>query len=256
MFSMISALVGLYHIFKFNLIINAILHGGLTFAIIKGFIIALIQWSLAHQSVAALLACSIFLATNGKGNNSKDLNGIFNYFQNKTSNHIEKEINFYSSSAYNINCRPRNVALFGQQDKFFLSQNFPNSWILFDFRDHKILPTNYTIRTISYFDEIHGSRHLKSWIVEGSSDNENWEIIDEQLNCEYLRKNDAFTFNIDENKSKEFNFIRLTQIDKNWEDDDYLAIESFEIFGVLDFLNLYQKTKSYFNKISSFFKFK
>lgn len=99
---MFAALVGLYHIFKFNLIINAILHGGLTFAIIKGFIIALIQWSLAHQSVAALLACSIFLATNGKCNNSKDLNGIFNYFQNKTSNHIEKEINFYSSSTYNI----------------------------------------------------------------------------------------------------------------------------------------------------------
>lgn len=42
-----------------------------------------------------------------------------------------------------------------------------NSWIKLDFKRHKIIPTDYTIR--SFFRDKNGN-HPKSWVIEVSND--------------------------------------------------------------------------------------
>jgi hypothetical protein len=47
-----------------------------------------------------------------------------------------------------------------------------NNWLCYDFKERKIVPTHYTIRTNN------GVAHLKSWVVETSKDRENWQEVD------------------------------------------------------------------------------
>lgn len=243
-----EALLSLYHIFKYNLIMHTIAHGALSFSIIKNFIACLISWSIAHQSFAFLIGASIFFVTNSKNKNEIP-SGILFYFQNQTSNCINKEIGFTASSIYARKYPPENVASNGQ-NKYFLTKNLPESWILINFNDHKIIPTNYALKSAGYFEELQGSRHLKSWIIEGSNDNNKWELVDEQKNFEFLKKDGDFQiFDIDEEKSKQFKYLRLKQTGVNWEGDDYLAIDSIEIYGVLDFLRFVDKMKLFFKDI-------
>ena len=245
-----EALLSLYHIFKYNLVIHTIAHGALSFSIIKNFISCLISWGIAHESLAFLICTSIFLETNSKNKNGIP-SGILFYFQNQTSNCINKEIEFTASSIYTQKYPPENVAL-NDQNKYFLTKNQPKSWILINFKDHKIMPTNYTLKSAGYFEELHGSRHLKSWVIEGSNDNKKWDLVDEQKNFEFLKKDGDFQiFDIDEEKSKQFKYLRLKQTDVNWEGDDYLAIDSIEIYGILDFLPFVDKMKIFFENILS-----
>lgn len=86
-------------------------------------------------------------------------------------------------------------------------------------------PTNYTIKTIGYCKDIKGSRHPKSWILDGSNNNIIWEIIDEQKNCNFTKENGVVhIFKINENKSKNFRFIRFEQTDVNWKEKIFLQL--------------------------------
>jgi hypothetical protein len=42
-----------------------------------------------------------------------------------------------------------------------------NNWVCYDFKERRIVPTHYTVRTNRYD---HGSGHLKRWLVETSAD--------------------------------------------------------------------------------------
>ena len=156
--------------------------------------------------------------------------GIINHLINKTSSNINEALNITAS--YNFYDMKNVVTYDDDIMKFFHSRNDPNSWICFDFKDHKIIPTNYSIKTDSRNqDELY---HLKSWVIEGSNDSNNWEIIDEQNNCSYLNgRFNVHTFYINNKERKEFRYIRLKQTGKNWHGDDHLIFNSFEIFGDL-----------------------
>ena len=52
----------------------------------------------------------------------------------------------------------------------------------FDFKDHKIIPTDYTLKSNSSSANV---QKPKSWVIEGSNDNNSWEVIDEQVNYNY-----------------------------------------------------------------------
>lgn len=69
---------------------------------------------------------------------------------------------------------PQYITLFNDNNKYFYSLNEYNQWICFDFKEYKIIPTNYTIKSD------YSTCNLKSWFIEGSNDNMNWEILDEQ----------------------------------------------------------------------------
>lgn len=106
---------------------------------------------------------------------------------------------------------------------------YPNPWIKFDFGKKRINVTNYSLRTYSGDP---GCGHLKSWVLEGSNDNINFEKIDEVLESDFLNSPSAeHTFNCD---CKEYyKLLRLSLIGRNHAGSDFLVIRSIEFFGSL-----------------------
>ena len=59
-----------------------------------------------------------------------------------------------------------------------------NNWICYDFKERRMVPTHYTIRTNHWGT---GRFHLKSWLVETSADGENWrEVAREEDNKQLI----------------------------------------------------------------------
>lgn len=108
------------------------------------------------------------------------------------------------------------------------------NWLLFDFKEnHRISITAYTIRS-------GGSSHPKSWLIEGSNDQNSWTKIDEVHNCLSLNSPRAtHTFIIDndsinpETKSG-FRFIRYVQLENmspKIERKYRINLKAIEFFG-------------------------
>jgi hypothetical protein len=104
-----------------------------------------------------------------------------------------------------------------------------NNWICYDFKERRIVPTHYTIGT-NY--DYPGRNHLKSWLVETSTDGKNWQEVareeeNKQLNGVY------FTATFPVSGGGECRCIRLVNIGRNHWGSDRLAITAWEIFGNL-----------------------
>lgn len=78
------------------------------------------------------------------------MNGIFNYL--KKNFNTRDEISTKHSS-------------YG-----FQTSNIKNSMICFEFKKYFIIPFHYIIR--SYYS--HHKHYLKTWVIEGSIDGDNW----------------------------------------------------------------------------------
>ncbi|KAK8860504.1 hypothetical protein M9Y10_012169 [Tritrichomonas musculus] len=167
-----------------------------------------------------------------KYDKNNDFSGILNFLRKKSNENIEKEINVTSSSIFG-NCEdnlPKNVVLFENQMKRFISADEPNSWLCFDFKDHQVILTEYTIKTSCLFEK--NMRHPRSWVIEGSNDSNSWEILDEQKDCSEINgKSITHTFSINNQELKKFKMIRLRATGPNWDGSNHLFIESFEIYG-------------------------
>lgn len=162
---------------------------------------------------------------------NQDFKGIINYFRHKTNGRIENEILITASSNYGTDL-PINVSLFDDINKVFQSGDQPNAWICFDFKEKRVVPFNYSIR--SYYHYSKNAHHPKNWVIEASNDNKNWEIIDQQQNCSSLNgRYLSDTFKIENESHKEFRFIRMRQTGLTWGGSNYLTIDSFELYGSL-----------------------
>jgi hypothetical protein len=103
-----------------------------------------------------------------------------------------------------------------------------NNWLCYDFKDRRIVPTHYTIRTNS---GSRGGRHLKSWLVEISVDGTRWREVGYQKSNKQ-RNGDWFTTTFP--VAGEFcRYIRLVNIGRNYRGYDTLCISAWEIFGGL-----------------------
>jgi hypothetical protein len=101
-----------------------------------------------------------------------------------------------------------------------------NNWICYDFKERRIAPTHYTIRTFG------AGPHPASWLIETSADGKSWQEVareeyNKQLNCKWL----IGTFPVA--GGEECRFIRLVNIGRNYFLDDLLGISAWEIFGAL-----------------------
>ena len=165
--------------------------------------------------------------------NGNEFRGILNYFMKKTDGNIEDEITISSSSYFNNSdvYKPFNVIDSDENEKYFWSKDLLNSWICFDFKDRRLILSDYSIKSI---DVGPNYSHPRSWAVEGSNDNHFWEILDLQQNCSYLNGPSlVHTFHIHKRNLNEFRFIRLRQTGPNWRGNNFLAFKSFELFGKL-----------------------
>jgi len=117
---------------------------------------------------------------------SDPLNGIFKkLFDTKgkpnEGGYIEIKASSYNEQRYRI--------LDQDKETRWQSSDSPNSWVSFRIKDHTIKATHYTVRTYKVSEGSSGW-HMKSWVLEGSSDETNWKTLDsrsgDMLNGAYI----------------------------------------------------------------------
>lgn len=155
-------------------------------------------------------------------------NGIIQYLQTKCN--WDAKINVTSSSV-NGNYFPSNVTKYEDRNKWFHSQSQPNNWICFDFKEKKVMPTSYKIRSSLYSAN---SYNPKSWNIEGSNDNANWDILSEEKDSPLLNgKHIVHLFSITQSNNKSYRYIRMKLTGPDWCYFNYFMLDSFEIYGQL-----------------------
>lgn len=165
----------------------------------------------------------------------KDFEGIINYLKNKSSGNIENNLEITSSSifsnGYDSQLQPKHVILYEDKEKGFASENVKNSWLRLDFKNNKIIPTEYTIMSSSSYTN--GWRP-KNWVIEVSNDGSTWGVISEEkengsLNGNFL----VHTFKINKPTLTAYRYFQIRQTGTNWTNGHYFDIGSIEIYGDL-----------------------
>jgi hypothetical protein len=155
---------------------------------------------------------------------AKSLDGIISYLTRKHGGNVHDKgaVAITSKSVYDDpEYAVRNLADL-TSGSFFYSKNEPGQWVCWDFHEMRVRPTHYTIESYC----------LKSWVVEGSLDGENWTEIDRRTdNNDFRAVLNRASFAVED--SAECRFIRLTQTGKNHFGNEFLLIWAFEFFGTL-----------------------
>ena len=112
----------------------------------------------------------------------------------------------------------------------FRSADEEGNWICYDFKDRRVIPTSYSVRSMG---DNYGE-HLKSWVIEVSNDGSLWTEIDRRDNNYSLTNSYAtVNFKIPKVPSEMFRFFRLRQTGKNHRGSYEINITALEIFGTL-----------------------
>ena len=112
---------------------------------------------------------------------------------------------------------------------YWYSKEEPFPWLCVDFKEMSFKPTNYTLRT---FNCGPGYSHIKTWVLEGSNDGENWTVIDSQTNCNLMnQKRATIIFNC--NSDSSFHKLRLKMTGRNHHNGTYLCLSGIDFFGTL-----------------------
>ena len=162
-----------------------------------------------------------------------NLKGIFSYLRTQSDINDEVKVTYSSHG-----CGDAKLLLDIENSKNFYTKDLENSWICFEFTNHKIIPSNYTIKSCN--NGTNGN-HLKSWKIEVSEDGNSWTKVDEQKDCPSLNgPHQTHTFPIDDGKieSKEegIKYIRIYMTGPNWYSPGtyyYLDLCSIEFYGEL-----------------------
>lgn len=162
-------------------------------------------------------------------NNNNNLDGIINFLKKQSNNNIQNIINITASSIGCLYYPLTNIIEYENNIKYTFTKNEPNQWICIDFKNRKIIPTHYTIRTSHDVNN-----HLKTWVIEASNDNSTWDKLDEQTNNNTTNgKNIVHTFPISTKNDKAYEYIRIRQTEKNWNNNNYLDLSAIEFHGTL-----------------------
>ena len=164
---------------------------------------------------------------------SNPLNGVIAHLTRKCGGNVhDKGIVNVTSSGFECSGREPKLAvnvLNPGTSTWFASKNEPDSWICYDFKDSRVSPTSYSVRS---YKTVPGSHHLKSWVFEASKDGAEWTVIDRRDNNDELNdKHVIRNFRISPTPSESFRFIRLRQTGKNHKGKDFLTLTALEIFG-------------------------
>ncbi|KAK8880578.1 hypothetical protein M9Y10_003258 [Tritrichomonas musculus] len=159
--------------------------------------------------------------------NKQEFDGLVNCLRKEGN--IQDEVSITLSSIQYGD--PQNLFIYENKNTYCYTNNVQDSWICFEFKKHEIMPTNYTIRTQSGGPNF---LHLKSWNLEGSNDNNNWTILDEEKDCSYLNGSYfTHTFGTRNEEHQSFKYLRIHQTDKSWYNDYRLLMNCIEFYGQL-----------------------
>jgi len=152
--------------------------------------------------------------------------GIFDGLSKKLGRNLADSSDVDVTASSNNGNVPKNVLK--NDCSGWLSQDLPNSWIQFDFKERKVSITSYSMND---------RYRVKSWKVEGSTDGSTFEIIDNKVdNTDFQNSNRGFNdpsaqknFPVQPNY-KYYRYIRITS-SKNWFNDDHFRLYRVEFFG-------------------------
>ena len=145
--------------------------------------------------------------------------GIFDGLSKKLGRNLADSSDVDVTASSNNGNLPKNV-LKNDGSRWF-SQNLPNSWIQFDFKERKVSITSYSMND---------RYKVKSWKVEGSTDGSTFEIIDNKVDSTDFQNGGEKNFPVQSN-NKYYRYIRITSTSKNWYDCDYFQLFRVEFFG-------------------------
>jgi hypothetical protein len=151
------------------------------------------------------------------------MEGIISYLTNKHGGNVHEEeiVTITSNSADGTPDDLKNITALNSGSRF-LSKNQPRQEVRWDFGEMRVLLAHYAI----------WSWYLRSWVVEGSVDGDNWTEIDRQIDNQDFKdgmRTACFAVSV----PLECRFVRLTQMDKNHLGTDYLRLRAVEFFGRL-----------------------
>ena len=164
------------------------------------------------------------------------LDGIIAHLTRKCGGnvHENKVVEVTTSSTDGQEYHPWSIADLGTYERS-RSEDKPGQWICYDFKEKRVAPSSYTVRTWDYGE---GSCHLKSWVLQGSNEinpsEESWVVLDTRnetydLN-DYLA---VHNYTIESQTQQAFGFIRLKQTGPSHRGNHRLTISALEIFGTL-----------------------
>lgn len=170
-------------------------------------------------------------------NPSNRFNGILTKLgQGNAMNALSNQIvNITASSIAFSSYQPKNVLNYGNDKQVFYSLDEPNSWLCIHFKDHRVNPSHYSIKTTSYGDK---NNHIpRDWDIEGSNDNAHWDHLDSRRNEESIHdvaKANTFEITDAANKLNYYKYLRIIQKGKNTSNNNVLFFSSIEFFGKIN----------------------
>lgn len=161
---------------------------------------------------------------------SGSFNGIIAYIERKhnvpiTSKAGQKLIKAVASS--NLRGQPQHVLKANWTD-YFYTMNRPNSWFELDMKNHLVALTHYTLKSNPI-----GGNCFRSWIIQGSNNHSQWEVLDQRDTTDLIGGNRVKTYSVQQSTGTFYRYIRMTQTGKTSDDQDYLNLSGIEIFGQL-----------------------
>lgn len=154
--------------------------------------------------------------------------GIINELTKKYQGNINN-IGVISISGRSIGLGPiSSLVDFKYGGDSYSSTNKKNSSICFDFKDHLISVSSYSIKGTNF------NNYLKSWNLEGSNDQNSWITLDSHSNdSSLLSFNVIKTFHIQNpnNREKRFRFIRILSTGPDGSGSNNLTITNIEFYG-------------------------
>ena len=163
---------------------------------------------------------------------SQPLDGILAYLTLEFGGNVHNKgiVDVAASSVYynSTRYRPENAADPVCQ---YISNDEKDSWICYDFKDRRVVPTSYSVRSCGAGP---AGPHLKSWVIEVSNDGSSWTEIDRRDNDKDLNDESATAnFKISKVLKRSFRFFRLKQTGKNHAGNYVATLTSLEMFGTL-----------------------
>jgi hypothetical protein len=159
-----------------------------------------------------------------KGENSLD--GIISHLTKKHGGNVHEKgiVTITSKSVNDENPRTDIKSLADlTSNALFCSENAPDQWVCWDFRDMRVCPTHYTLT---------GYR-LKSWVLEQSLDGQTWTEIDWQTGNQDFAGDRWTTASFAVSSPAACRFIRLTQTGPRHDGADWFSLKAAEFFGTV-----------------------
>ena len=157
------------------------------------------------------------------------LNGIFSYLTSTNENNNINDSGIIEITSSSSTIGELSNIVDSNHESYSYTQNEPESWIMFDLKNYYVVANSYAIKSEPNPENYD---HMKSWIVEGSLDLNEWVQLDRRENDGSLNHSGAIgEFSIQQPSL--VRYIRVKEIGTNWADRNYLSMANFELFGEL-----------------------